>query len=713
MIKYNTMKKARTPVTISVIIPNYNYQDFIIERIDSVINQTYPISELIILDDCSPDNSVQIIRKKIKEINDEYPEIRTKFLINKKNSGGCVFSQWQKGLKEATGDYFWIAEADDSCDKRFLETAIEKMTKDDDIKIFFSDSKRINQNGKILCPTCTDMTDMWKCGHWKKDYIADGKEEIKKYLSGQIFILNVSSVVWKREKRCIDIFEEAKKYKVAGDWYIYSRILEEGKIAYSAKPLNYFRKHNKGSASTLKNRTHEYDEVFEIQERIREKFSLNDEEVEWQKTRRRGMGFTENEKNKGNKGSIAWLVPWFSKGSGGHRTIFQNANFLIDNGYKCDLYVDMDEPGTSIFNKIEEWYGEFKGDVFQGYELSNKKYDMVFATGWDTAKPVSESDVKNKLYFIQDYEPWFFPRNEKHIAAENSYKYGLNGVTIGRWLAYKIHAEYGVNTNYFNFCADTNNYRPIKNIKKEKAVCLIFQPGKPRRCDELALKSLEIVQKLRPGTKIYLYGSAKRKIEGLKAEHLGVISTKECNELYNKCSVGLSMSASNPSRIPFEMMAAGLPVVEMYAENNLYDLPEDSCLLSEPTPEAISAAIVSLLDDEEKMKSMGENGIKYMRNFHLEKGFQQFLDIVNKYMDNKKIKDTENPSRLYNKTAFRATEETLKIVKKSPSKIKINSMPTYSEIAKHGAKILLRKTKELPKRTLKHIYRKIKYGPRG
>ena len=332
------------PKIVSVIIPNYNYADFIIERIDSVISQTYPISELIILDDASTDNSVEIINKKIVEIKKENPKLTIKLLLNQKNSGGCVFSQWQKGLKEATGDYFWIAEADDSCNKKFLANAIEKMEKDEEIKLFFSDSKRINQNGKIISPTCTDMTDMWKSGHWKKDYVADGKEEIKKYLSGQIFIMNVSSVLWKNEKRCLDIFEEAKKYKVAGDWYIYSRILEEGKIAYCAKPLNYFRKHNKGSASTLKNRTHEYDEVYEIQEIIRKKYKLTKEEEKWQIIRRRGMGFTENEKNIGTKGRIAWLVPCFSQGSGGHRTIFQNVNFLISNGHQCDIYVDMPRP---------------------------------------------------------------------------------------------------------------------------------------------------------------------------------------------------------------------------------------------------------------------------------------------------------------------------------------------------------------------------------
>ena len=82
---------------VSVIIPNYNYEQYIIERIDSVLAQTVPISELIILDDASTDNSVLVIEEKIKQIKKEYPDIHVSFLKNSSNSGGLVFSQWQKG----------------------------------------------------------------------------------------------------------------------------------------------------------------------------------------------------------------------------------------------------------------------------------------------------------------------------------------------------------------------------------------------------------------------------------------------------------------------------------------------------------------------------------------------------------------------------------------------------------------------------------------
>ena len=78
---------------VSVVIPNYNYEKYIIERIDSVLFQSYPIYELIILDDKSSDNSVEIIRKKIDDIKQKYPNLIVKFIPNEVNSGNVFKSK--------------------------------------------------------------------------------------------------------------------------------------------------------------------------------------------------------------------------------------------------------------------------------------------------------------------------------------------------------------------------------------------------------------------------------------------------------------------------------------------------------------------------------------------------------------------------------------------------------------------------------------------
>ena len=668
---------------ISAIIPNYNYEDFIIERIDSILFQTYPVSELIILDDCSTDNSPKIIQEKLKEINKTHPHIKTQFIQNAKNTGGCVFKQWQKGMKACSGDYFWIAEADDSADCHFLEEAMKKMAQDEEIKIFFTDSMRINQNNLVKSKTCTDWADMKKSGHWRNDYVENGRKEVEEYLSGQIFIMNVSSVVWKNEPRLLEFFKEAENYKIAGDWYIYSRVMEEGKVAYCAKPLNYYRKHDKGSASTVVSRPLEYDEVISVQERIKRVYNLTKEQQDWQITKRRYMGYTANEKNNGTKGTIAWIVPWFGAGSGGHRTIFQNINYLVEQGYKCDMYVETlnNEPATAIYERLVADYGEFKGDIFSGFEMS-RKYDMVIATGWNTAEPAMKANSPRKLYFIQDFEPWFFSMGGDYMKAENTYRLGLKGITIGRWLSQKVSKEFPeTSTNFFHFCADLNIYKPLKNIEKENAVCLIFQPGKPRRCDSIALEALQIVQKLRPETKIYLYGSAQREIKNLKVTHLGTMTTEKCNELYNKCSVGVCMSASNPSRIPFEMMAAGLPVVELYRENNLYDLPEQGCLLAQSSPEGVATAILKILDNQKLQASMSKAGHEFMQAYPLEKGFEEFGAFIAKCLEDKSTQ-TKDLKKTYTAEPVVASKEVREAKQGIKAPATFSNVPSVAELAK-------------------------------
>ena len=126
---------------VSVIIPNYNYAKYLKKRVKVIEKQTYPIYELIILDDCSTDNSREVIEKLAKKYD-------IKMIFNEENSG-CVFKQWQKGIEAATGDLIWIAEADDQADKKFLEKMVPCFN-DKDVILAFADSKQINTRGRVI-----------------------------------------------------------------------------------------------------------------------------------------------------------------------------------------------------------------------------------------------------------------------------------------------------------------------------------------------------------------------------------------------------------------------------------------------------------------------------------------------------------------------------------------------------------------------------------
>ena len=645
---------------VSVVIPNYNYENFIEERIDSILRQTYPIYELIILDDASTDNSVE----KIKEVLKKYPNLKYQLIVNKKNSNS-VFSQWQKGFIESKGDYVWIAEADDSCDAHFLE-AIMKGFENDDVKISYTESLRINENNEIISESCRDWMEGVSTTRWNHSFIHNGEQEIVEALSICNTIPNVSAVVFKKENQ-VELIEEAKRFKISGDWYLYFRILESGSIAYCAKSYNYFRKHSK-STSTIAKKEIELEEVLIIQKMIRDKYKLTSEQIMRQGMRYGNISkevdpaFLKEVKWMMAK-KIAWIIPHPIKGSGGIRTMIQNANFLVSKGFECDIYVEEDymNDSESLKKRIIDYYGECKCNTYVGISM-RKEYDLVFATySVLTADYVHYmKGIKHKAYFIQDFEPWFEPMGGEYLEMEKTYYYGLHGISIGKWLTYKISKEYGSPMSFFPFCADLNVYKRIQNVEKENAICFIYQPEKARRCSKLGLNALMLVKKLRPDVKIYLYGSDIDVKFDFDVENLHIININQCNELYNKCSVGLCISASNPSRIPFEMMAAGLPVVDLYRENNLYDIPEDGVLLAESTPEGIATALIKILDDKKLQKKMSDTGSSFMKDYPLERGFEDFYKEVCNILEDKPQK-VEKVEKIYTRDIIKPSKEVMEI----------------------------------------------------
>lgn len=328
--------------------------------------------------------------------------------------------------------------------------------------------------------------------------------------------------------------------------------------------------------------------------------------------------------------SIAWLVPSLLEGSGGHRTILQHADYLQQRGYRCVLYVE--DNGTlsrsSVGKAVRQMFGFHFEDVRLGWS-EVEPADMVFATIWYSARLVRDLPFDTiRCYFVQDFEAQFNPMGDAYLMAENSYRYGLHAITIGRWMTAMLEKQFGVDAAYFDFCADLQVYRRLPSAQREKAVCFIYQPEKFRRCPEIGIEALGILKHSMPDVKIYLYGSKSAGRVWFEHENLGLLSLEECNRLYNRCAVGLCISTTNPSRIPFEMMAAGLPVVEVYRENTRYDFPEKAVLLCESTPESLARGLMERLSHTDEAEAAGETGARFMRERPIRQGLEQFLGEV-------------------------------------------------------------------------------------
>lgn len=265
--KAKKINKHSSNPKVSVIIPNYNYSKFLYQRVYSILNQTYHPDEIIILDDCSKDDSRKVIDEMVKCLS---PWINIKKNYNDVNSGKA-FIQWEKGFQLAKNDYVWIAEADDFADKRFLKTVMNNMK--ENVIISYVDTSFIDEEGKVILKSVKEQIDLRKTGHWDHSYINNGEKEFSDYTFLNCTIANVSGAVI-RKGDYHKAFKEAKKYSQAGDWVFYSNLMHLGNIAYSNKTYNYYRVHG-NNVSTITKKTDHFKEIKTIHDYYDKTYKLN------------------------------------------------------------------------------------------------------------------------------------------------------------------------------------------------------------------------------------------------------------------------------------------------------------------------------------------------------------------------------------------------------------------------------------------------------
>lgn len=226
---------------VTVIIPNYNHTRFLEERIHSVLNQTYQDFEVLYLDDASTDNSNQVFAKFADDK-------RIRAIYNQVNSGS-PFKQWNKGIREAKGEYVWIAESDDYADERLLAKLVAQLDKHPTAGIAYCQSLNIDESNNILSSRENWTADLDE-QRWKKDFFNNGKDECSRYLIRKNTISNASAVLIRRA-----IYQRVggadEKMKICGDWMMWAKILLVSDIAFVADPLNRYRSHY----NTVRNNT--------------------------------------------------------------------------------------------------------------------------------------------------------------------------------------------------------------------------------------------------------------------------------------------------------------------------------------------------------------------------------------------------------------------------------------------------------------------------
>jgi glycosyltransferase involved in cell wall biosynthesis len=223
---------------ISAIVPNFNYAQYLELRLRTIIEQTLPPDEIIVLDDASSDGSLEIINAMAAT-----SPIPFKVISSATNSGN-PFVQWAKGLSVASGDLIWIAEADDYCEPTLLESLAPEFD-DPDVVMSWSDSIMVDGQGHGQGAQYKNYYAKNYGSKWSMQFRMDGQALIDDCLLTENVIPNASAVLFRRSAVKASDLNIIQQYRFSGDWWFWLSLAREGAVVYNSSPVNYHRRHAK------------------------------------------------------------------------------------------------------------------------------------------------------------------------------------------------------------------------------------------------------------------------------------------------------------------------------------------------------------------------------------------------------------------------------------------------------------------------------------
>lgn len=226
-------------------------------------------------------------------------------------------------------------------------------------------------------------------------------------------------------------------------------------------------------------------------------------------------------------------------------------------------------------------------------------FDACIATGWQTAYALAtrsrELDL-HRFYFIQDYEPFFYPRGYEYALAEGTYALAMERIALGEMVSSHLR-NLGSDCLTVPFGCDTATYHLLEPQRPREGVVFYSRAGTTRRGFLLAAMSLEEFHRQRPDVPIKVFGPMERTSFNVPVSWEGLQTPQQLNRLYNSSIAGLGMSFTNISLVAGEMLAAGcIPVVNDSVDGRL-DMTSPRVRWAAPNPVAVAEALVTLVDD--------------------------------------------------------------------------------------------------------------------
>ena len=316
---------------------------------------------------------------------------------------------------------------------------------------------------------------------------------------------------------------------------------------------------------------------------------------------------------------IAFAIPQFSIGSGGHNIVFQLILRLERMGHTCSLWLHdtfgerRHEAAAVMRRNVVEHFAPIEAPLYKGFD-DWYGADVAVATGWQTVFPLLEQrGVRARAYLINDHEPEFYSTSVESVWAAETYRQGMHGIAGSPWLRDLYVERYGGSAGTFQYGVDHDVYHPRPIERRRDTVVFYCRAITQRRAVALGILALQELHERRPDLRIVLFGDRNALTTPFPYEHIGIASPEQLSWVYSEATVGICLSLTNYSLIPQEMLACGLPCVDLAGASASSVFGADGPVELVPFDVgALAGAVEGLLDDRALWQRRSDAGVAFV-----------------------------------------------------------------------------------------------------
>ncbi len=334
--------------------------------------------------------------------------------------------------------------------------------------------------------------------------------------------------------------------------------------------------------------------------------------------------------------NIIFIIPNMVPYSGGRTSVLRLGTALEMEGYSVFYMTYGNQNKAEMHEAAKINLPGYKGRMIECDAAFPADEDVVIATSWESVY-FAKKTAGYKMYFIQDYEPYFHEAGDKQMLAMETYKYGFHMVSLGAWNAEVIGRELGISVDHvIDFPFESGEYEITKRdfshyCEKEDYSIAVYVKKDSKRLPVLIPYMMggltEAFEKNGKSLHVFYFGSEKSE-EYKNGINLGKLHKQELRQLYETCDFGMAASMTNISLVPYEMMASGLPVIEFEDGSAKSFFPEDTVILTGLNTGELGTRLLELMNQPEKIDRMITEGQRYINNFSWRKTCSQFSDII-------------------------------------------------------------------------------------